>query len=147
MSIQVTCPLLGGNGSAPCSNSTIKKLHEFFDNASTSIQLSMPTMLLAQAEESQGIQADLIFGKNGNWRLYTLRGRRGADCWGRETGQLSMAGLLSGPLSTSGRSVNIDSPPTPEQSAPCAPDRNFPDTLRHMIAYPTLSRKFRCVIA
>ncbi len=33
MSIQVTCPLLAGNGPAPCSNTTIKKLHEFFDHA------------------------------------------------------------------------------------------------------------------
>ena len=28
MSIQVICPLLAGNGPAPCSNTTIKKLHE-----------------------------------------------------------------------------------------------------------------------
>ncbi len=32
MSIQVICPLLAGNGPAPCSNTTIKKLHEFFDH-------------------------------------------------------------------------------------------------------------------
>ena len=33
MSIQVICPSLAGNGPAPCSNTTIKKLHEFFDHA------------------------------------------------------------------------------------------------------------------
>ena len=30
-SIRVTRPFLAGNGSAPCSNTTINKSHEFFD--------------------------------------------------------------------------------------------------------------------
>ena len=34
-STQVTCPLLAGSGPAPGSNTTIKKLHEFFDHIRT----------------------------------------------------------------------------------------------------------------
>ncbi len=33
MSIPFICPMLAGNGSVPCSNSTIKKLHEILDHA------------------------------------------------------------------------------------------------------------------
>jgi hypothetical protein len=35
MSIQVACPVLAGNHPPPCSNTTIKKPHGFFDHAGT----------------------------------------------------------------------------------------------------------------
>ncbi len=54
MSIQVTCPLLAGNDPAPCSITTIKKLHEFLTTRQCALPNAETATILFRALMASG---------------------------------------------------------------------------------------------